>query len=90
MGNPVGSQFLFGTLHLEKQDYLSDVPLLPDIFFVNGKQPGFPFISWTNFTMRCIMSSALIACRVLISISSLLYRVITHLVLPSTFMGQSA
>ena len=32
MGNPVGSQFLFGRLHLEKQDYLSDVPLLPDIF----------------------------------------------------------
>ena len=32
MGKPVGSQFLFETLHLEKQDYLSDVPLLPEIF----------------------------------------------------------
>ena len=34
MGNPVGSQFLFGTLHPEKQDYLSDVPLLPEMFLL--------------------------------------------------------
>ena len=34
MGKPVGSQFLFGTLHPEKQDYLSDVPLLPEMFLL--------------------------------------------------------